>query len=240
MYTINPATGAATFVGSFGSPPNLNGAGQNIRFAGDGNLYDSNGSTSPNTDIYRINTTTGAATWMGEAVGYSGLGLGNANTNMYGVYVNLGSGGGPGSAISELVAFDLTSFVVGGTNANGSTHQITVKIVGAGTNFPPNFAFSGIVPQGAITNPTVPVTVTVPPANQTTVAGSNATFSVTATGTDLSYEWLFNDSVVGTNSSLTLNNVTTSQTGIYTVIVNGAVGSATNSVTLTVTKAEPP
>ena len=71
----------------------------------------------------------------------------------------------------------------------------------------------------------VPVAVTVPPADQTTVVGSNAIFSVTATGTDLSFEWLFNDSVIGTESSLTLNNVTTSQAGVYTVIVNGAAAA---------------
>src|SRR5208283_933639 len=80
----------------------------------------------------------------------------------------------------------------------------------------------------------VPVTVTVAPVSQTTVVGSNVTFSVTATGTGLSYQWLFGGSVIGTSSSLTLNNVTTSQAGIYTVIVSGAGSPVTNSATLTV------
>jgi hypothetical protein len=80
----------------------------------------------------------------------------------------------------------------------------------------------------------VPVTVTVAPVSQTTVVGSNVTFSVTATGTGLSYQWLFNGSVIGTDSSLTINNVTTNQAGIYTVIISGACGSVTNSATLTV------
>ena len=86
----------------------------------------------------------------------------------------------------------------------------------------------------------VPVTVSVPPADQTAVVGDNVTVSVTATGTGLSYQWLFNDSVVGTDSSLTLNNVTTSQAGLYTVIVSGACGSTTNSATLTVNALQPP
>ena len=77
----------------------------------------------------------------------------------------------------------------------------------------------------------VPVTVTVAPVNQTTVVGSNVTFSVTATGTGLSYQWLFGGSVIGTSSSLTLNNVTTSQAGVYTVIVSGAGSPVTNSAT---------
>jgi hypothetical protein len=314
LYTINPANGTVTSVGSYGSPTNLGTTGQNIRFAQDGNLYVSN--TSTNTDIYRINTTNGAATRMGQAVGFPYLMLQNASSNMYGVFINLGSAS---NATPELVTFNLGSFVNGGTNANGSTHQITVTLVGAGTNFPANFNFSGNVPQtitnltvpvsatgpsnqtavagsnvvfstvasgtgpynyawskngaaisgqtnsslmlnnvttndavtysvivggamGTVTNSAtltvnVPVTVTVPPVNQTTVVGNNVTFSVTATGTGLSYQWLFNGSVIGTSNSLTLNNVTTSQAGIYTVIVNGAVGSATNSATLTVTKA---
>ena len=315
LYSINPATGKATSVGSYGSPKNLSNKGQNIRFAQDGNLYVSN--TSTNTDIYRINTTNGAATWMGEATGYPYLMLQNASSNMYGVYINLGSSTNPAP---KLVTFNLNSFVNGGTNANGTTNQIIPILVGAGTNFPANFNFSGNIPQ-AVTNLTVPVSatgpsnqtavaggnvvfntvasgtgpytyawlkngtamsgktnssltlnnvttndaatysvivggiigtvtnsatltvnvpviITVPPVNQTTVVGGSATFSVTATGTSLSYQWLFNGSVVGASDSLTLNNVTAAQAGIYTVIVSGAAGnSATNSATLTVNKA---
>ena len=90
LYTINPANGTANCRRKLWHVPNnLGSTGQNIRFAQDGNLYVSN--TSTNTDIYRINTTNGAATWMGEAVGYPYLMLQNASSNMYGVYINLGS-----------------------------------------------------------------------------------------------------------------------------------------------------
>ena len=235
LYTINPATGAATPVGSgsFGGPPNLNNQGQNIRFAQDGNLYISN--TSMNTDIYRISTADGSATWMGEAVGIPYLMLMNGDNYMYGVYINLGSSSGPQNT---LTSFDLASFVEGGTNADGSTHQISLAQVGAGTNFPINFIFSGNVSQ-PVTNLTVPVSA-VGPSDQTAVVGSNVVFSTTASGTGpYNYAWLENGAAISgqTNSSLTLNNVTTSQAGIYTVIVNGAAGSVTNSATLTVTKA---
>ena len=57
LYTIDPTTGASTFIGSFGNPYNLNLA-QNIRFDSDGNLYLSN--TGDNTDIYQVNTDTGS------------------------------------------------------------------------------------------------------------------------------------------------------------------------------------
>ncbi|MGO8836470.1 MAG: MBG domain-containing protein [Limisphaerales bacterium] len=232
LYTINPANGTATLVGSYGTPKNL-GTGQNIRFAQDGNLYVSN--TSTNTDIYRVNTTNGAATWMGEAIGYPYLTLENASSNMYGVFINLGSVTNP---VPELATLNLSSFVVGGTNANGSTHQITLSLVGAGTNFPPNFNFSGNVPQ-AVTNLTVPVSAT-GPSNQTAVVGNNVVFSTVASGTGpYTYTWLENGVAISgqNNSSLTLNNVTTANAATYSVIVGGAIGTVTNSATLTVTKA---
>ena len=233
LYTINPADGTATSVGSFGSPANLGTSAQNIRFAQDGNLYVSN--TGMNTDIYLVNTTNGAATWMGEAVGYPYLMLENASSNMYGVFVNLGSAA---NGSPELVTLDPSSFVVGGTNADGSTHQITINLVGAGTNFPANFNFSGNVPQ-AVTNLTVPVSAT-GPSNQTTVVGSNVVFSTVASGTGpYNYAWSENGAAISgqTNSSLTLNNVTTADAATYSVIVGGAMGTVTNSATLTVTKA---
>jgi hypothetical protein len=134
LFTIDPVTGKTTPVGDYGNPPKLNKAGQNIRFAQDGNLYVSN--TSTNTDFYQINTSTGAAVWMGEAVGCPNVMLQNAGQIMYGV-ANIKTNR------AELVSFNLASFVVGGTNANGSTHQITFTAAGAGTNFPANFVFSG-------------------------------------------------------------------------------------------------
>ena len=232
LYTINPANGTATLVGSYGTPKNLN-TGQNIRFAQDGNLYVSN--TSTNTDIYRVSTANGAATWMGEAVGYPYLTLENASSNMYGVFINLGSVTNP---IPELATLNLSSFVVGGTNANGSTHQITLNLVGAGTNFPANYNFSGNVPQ-AITNLTVPVSATAL-SNQTAVVGNNVVFSTVASGTlPYAYVWLKNGSPISgqINSSLTLTNVISTDAATYSVIVSGAMGTATNSATLTVTKA---
>ncbi len=314
LYKINPVNGTATSVGNYGNAHNLDSTGQNIRFAQDGNLYVSN--TSTNTDIYRLNTSNGSATWMGEAVGYPYLMLQNGSQYMYGVFVNLGNGS---NSYPELSSFNLSSFVAGGTNANGSTHQITVTLVGAGTNFPANFVFSGSVPQ-AVTNLTVPVSATVPasrsvcpgdsvvfsttpsgtgpytyawlkngsalggsttsnltlmdvsagdaatysvivsgamgkvtnsatltlnepvnvtgvPADQARVAGCSATFSVTASGTDLSYQWWFNGSVIGTDHNLTLNNLNSNQAGVYTVIVSGDCTSLTNSATLTVVPA---
>jgi hypothetical protein len=140
LYTIDPTTGASSFVGSFGNPYNLNLA-QNIRFDSDGNLYLSN--TSGNTDIYRVNTSNGSATFVGEVTGYANLILENGSQYMYGVSIPSINGA---AAAPVLVSFDLSSFVDGGTNADGSIHQISVTMVGAGGEFPLNFNFSGNVP----------------------------------------------------------------------------------------------
>ena len=140
LYTIDPTTGKSTVVGSFGNPYNLNLA-QNIRFDSDGNLYLSN--YGDNTDIYQVNTNTGSATFVGEATGYSDLILQNGSQYMYGVSIPSINGA---SAAPVLVSFDLSSFVNGGTNADGSIHQISVTMVGAGGDFPVNFNFSGNVP----------------------------------------------------------------------------------------------
>jgi len=147
LYIIDPTTGASTFIGGFGSPYNLNMA-QNIRFDSDGNLYLSN--TGDNTDIYRVDTNSGAAMLVGEVAGYPDLVLENGGQYMYGVSVPTINGG---SSQPALLAFDLNSFAPGGTNSDGSIHQISVMPVGAGGNFPMNFNFSG-----SVTNPLPPWT----------------------------------------------------------------------------------
>lgn len=160
LYTVTIATGKANPVGDYGSPHNLNKAGQNIRFASDGHLYLSN--TGTNTDIYQVSTSVGTATWMGEAVGYPYLKLQNSGQTMYGVSQASGT-----NKLAKLLAFNLSSFVTGGTNSNGSVHQITVTLTGAGANFPANVDFTG----GASSQSSNPPVVTTPTAPQLRSAG---------------------------------------------------------------------
>ena len=155
LCTIDPTTGKASYVGDFGNPYGCN-LWQNIRFDSDGNLYVSN--TSGNTDIYRVNTGTGSATFVGEATGYANLILENGSQYMYGVSIPSINGA---NAQPVLVAFDLSSFVDGGTNADGSIHQISLTMVGAGNQFPLNFNFSGNVPGPLPTNITNASTVSI-------------------------------------------------------------------------------
>jgi len=69
------------------------------------------------------------------------------------------------------------------------------------------------------------------PQNLTVLAGSNATFSVSATGPGpLSYQWKFNGTNISgaTGSVLSLANVQPINAGSYQVIVTNANGSATS------------
>ena len=155
LCTIDPVTGQATYLGDYGAPYNLNLA-QNIRFDSDGNLYLSN--TGNNTDLYRVNTQNGSATFVGEMAGYANLILENGGQYMYGVSIpSINNAGGT----NVLVAFDLGSLVDGGTNADGSIHQITVTMVGAGGQFPVNFNFSGNVPNPLPPNVPQPGTLSI-------------------------------------------------------------------------------
>jgi hypothetical protein len=64
--------------------------------------------------------------------------------------------------------------------------------------------------------------------NNVVVAGQNATFNVIATGTGpLKYQWRFNGTALPaqTNSTLTLENVTTNQTGAYSANISNVAGS---------------
>jgi hypothetical protein len=168
LYTIDPTTGASTFIGSFGNPYNLNLA-QNIRFDSDGNLYLSN--TGDNTDIYQVNIDTGNATFEGEVEGYSDLVLENGSQYMYGVSIPSINGA---DAAPVLVSFDLSSFVNGGTNADGSINQISVTMVGSGADFPVNFNFSGNVPN--------PLPANIPDACEVSIAATPAGPVITLSG----------------------------------------------------------
>ncbi|MEI2725481.1 MAG: immunoglobulin domain-containing protein [Verrucomicrobiota bacterium] len=77
-----------------------------------------------------------------------------------------------------------------------------------------------------------------PPASQTVNRGTNATFTVNATGSSpLSYQWRFNGGNIAgaTNVTLILTNVPDSAAGNYDVVVSNASGTnASASATLTI------
>jgi hypothetical protein len=74
--------------------------------------------------------------------------------------------------------------------------------------------------------------ITQQPVGGTVLAGQNATFSVTATGTGpVTYQWRFNGTNLpgATNASFTLANASTNSAGTYDVLVTHAFGTTTSS-----------
>jgi hypothetical protein len=75
--------------------------------------------------------------------------------------------------------------------------------------------------------------VAVPPASQLAGAGSNITFTVTASGTGpLGYQWKLNGTNIpgATNSTCLRSNVQTPDAGSYQAIITNLYGSVTSSV----------
>jgi uncharacterized protein YpmS len=101
---------------------------------------------------------------------------------------------------------------------------------------------------GSVTSAVAVLTVLVPPSivtqptNQTVDAGSNASFSVVASGSaPLSYQWFFNatNQLAGAMTNLvSLANVQPTNAGSYSVVVTNSAGSVTSALAvLTVTQA---
>lgn len=83
-----------------------------------------------------------------------------------------------------------------------------------------------------------PTSITAHPQNAAACEGGTVSFSVTASGSNLSYRWRRNGTDVpgGTAATLTIANVTQAQAGSYDCVVSGACGQAvtSNPATLTV------
>lgn len=77
-----------------------------------------------------------------------------------------------------------------------------------------------------LTTQCVPPTISVNPVSQSVCAGQSVTFSVTAQGTALQFQWKNSSGNVGLNSS----TFTTSTPGNYSVVVSNSCGSVTSSV----------
>ena len=83
------------------------------------------------------------------------------------------------------------------------------------------------------------LSITTQPQSQGVAVGSNATFTVAATGTaPLGYQWRFNGAAISraTNTSFTVTNAQSSNAGSFSAVVTNSTSSATSAVAvLTVT-----
>lgn len=89
----------------------------------------------------------------------------------------------------------------------------------------------------AQTAPTFSVTPT--PTNTTLAVNDSISFSASALGGSLSYQWLFNSTPLTgqTNTTLSLTNLQLSQSGTYTIRVSNGLGTTNDSITLNVLQA---
>ncbi len=132
-----------------------------------------------------------------------------------------------GSDISGAINSSLTYDYVDATYA-GSYTCVVSGDCGTVTS---NAATLTVNPNTAITSQ---------PSDVTACEGDNATFSVSATGSNLTYQWQKDGVAISgaTSSTLTLNNVTSTDAASYTCVVSGDCGNVTsNSATLTVNPA---
>ncbi len=89
-----------------------------------------------------------------------------------------------------------------------------------------------IVIQPGLGSVTLPPSITSQPQPTTVTTGNNASFNVTATGTpSLYYQWSFNGTNISgtTTSSLTISNVSQTDSGTYAVVISNTAGSVTSS-----------
>jgi uncharacterized repeat protein (TIGR02543 family) len=130
-----------------------------------------------------------------------------------------------------------------GTNIAGATASVyseaNVQTANAGSyTVAITNAAGSVTSSAAVLTVVSPPAITTQPASETIIAGQNASFSVTATGTTpLSYQWKFNGTNVAgaTASSYAVTNAQPAKAGSYSVAVTNAYGSATSSAaTLTV------
>jgi hypothetical protein len=164
LYTINAASGQTTMVGGFNNSL-LGNSGQNIRFAADGNLYDTDGGANAlNTDLFQINLATGLATTEGVIANFPGLCLENSGQMMYGAGLQINSAS---TLLQDLVGIDLNSMVPGGLNPDGSPAQLNYVLVT--TNFPNNYNLSA---SDNFTVPGTPVAAPEPDAWMSFLAGA--------------------------------------------------------------------
>jgi hypothetical protein len=86
-----------------------------------------------------------------------------------------------------------------------------------------------------------PIVITTQPTSKTACIGSDTFFQVTATGTNLSYQWQFDDGggvfnpVGGNSSSITILDVDATKDGTYRCVISSLSGATETTIDVTLT-----
>jgi uncharacterized protein (TIGR02597 family) len=111
--------------------------------------------------------------------------------------------------------------VTNATASNAGSYKVTVNNVsGTATSATATLTVNVIAP-----------VITTQPSSLTVFNGANAKFTVSATGTALTYQWRYNGASIAnaTDSSYLKQNVKAADAGSYSVVVGNSAGSATSS-----------
>jgi len=219
-YTINPATAA------------MNGNQYQVIVTGTcGTVTSGIATLTVNTAPAITTQPVSAAVCTGSNATFTVAATGTALTYQW--QINTGSGFVNLTNTAPYSGVTTATLTVSNVTAAMATHQFRVIITGTCT--PP--ATSNTV--GLAIN--TPVVITTQPASVTICFGPNATFSVVATGSGLTYQWQVNNgsgfvNIPGAvNPTLTVNNPGPVNFLQYRVIVTGACGSViSNTATLIV------
>ena len=130
-----------------------------------------------------------------------------------------------------VVGESTVSLSANNATGTGPTSTLTIKVVAAPVVTPPVVTPPAVIP--------IPLpTITAQPSSQSAVQGTTVAFTVSASGSGLTFEWFKNGVKVSgaTSSTLTLSNVQSSDVGTYTVTVFTSGGFVSSSgATLAVT-----
>ncbi|PTY02109.1 hypothetical protein DB347_24620 [Opitutaceae bacterium EW11] len=204
-------------------------------------------STAPtNAGSYTVVATIDDATYAGSASGTFTIASADqtitfaqpANASV-GTPLSLSATATSGLPVSFTVVSGLGSIVGGNQLVASRSGSITVRATQAGSV---NFNAAPAVDRTVTAIATAPE-ITAQPASGVARVGDSFTFSVTARGDELAYQWTFDGSPIAgaTSTSLTLSPVQTSQQGSYAVVVSNSTASVTSTAaTLTVTPATAP
>jgi Immunoglobulin domain/Immunoglobulin I-set domain len=187
-------------------------------------IYNSIGSvTSSSVNVsltYPITITTQPVSQvvsLGNSASFSVVATGSALTyQWYFNNVAITGATSPTYSISSITANNVGGYYVAITNSYGTT--TTSSLVSL-----------------SLSNSNSAPTITSYPKSVSVASGSSATFSVTATGTNLTYQWYFNNVAItgATSASYTINSATSTNVGNYYVIIYSNPSNYTTSNTVT-------
>jgi uncharacterized repeat protein (TIGR03803 family) len=235
------ADGNHPYAGLVLSSNTLYGAAYSSGIYSSGTLFKLNTNGTGFTVVHAFDMTNGANPYATLTLSGStlyGTAYSGGSSYIYGAVFQINTDGSGYTVLKHML----------GTDAAGSHPYAGVAVSGStlyGANCNGGAKYSGTI-YSLSPGPAAPV-ITSQPQSRTNIAGTTATFQVTATPTNgLACQWrrnntnLVNGSFISgaTSNVLSLANVQSSDAGNYTVVLSNSSGSVTSSVaTLTIKRA---